>query len=199
MDSSPANIAAIAANVGSTCSQYRQFVVSTNSKTFLFLFANVDANSLVLFVVTLPFMLSLLLLLLFDDEEDAPNRLLRLWLSALVVFKVPRPVFSSYRSFPVVVSLSMLSPSLFRNAFVFVFIFVVVFLRRRRFNRNTDDDPTSSLRPPKLLLLLLLLLLFLSHEAEDDTDPIDARVCRVFLPDEGAKFRAFRRARRPPP
>jgi hypothetical protein len=73
MDSSPANIAAIAANVGSTCSQYRQFVVSTNNKTFLFLFANVDANSLVLFVVTLPFML-----LLFDEEEDAPNRLLRL-------------------------------------------------------------------------------------------------------------------------
>ena len=77
MDSSPANIAAIAANVGSTCSQYRQFVVPTNNTTFLFLFANVDANSLVLFVVTLPLIILLVSLALFD-EEDAPNRLLRL-------------------------------------------------------------------------------------------------------------------------
>jgi|TARA_B100001142_G_scaffold76335_1_gene77087 hypothetical protein len=76
MDSSPANIAAIAANVGSTCSQYRQFVVSTSNTTFLSLFANVDANSLVLFVVTLP--LILLVSLALFDEEDAPNRLLRL-------------------------------------------------------------------------------------------------------------------------
>jgi hypothetical protein len=164
MDSSPANIAAIAANVGSTCSQYLQFVVSTNKMTFFSLFANVDANSLVLFVVTLP--------LKFIEDEDAPNRLLLLWLS---LFNVPRPLLSSYRSFPVVFSFpfSML-------LFVVLILFprnaivrrrVVVFLTRRVVQRKAD--PSS---PPRELRLPMLRFLFPALcAARDALELVDRR------------------------
>ena len=162
MDSSPANIAAIAANVGSTCSQYLQFVVSTNKMTFFSLFANVDANSLVLFVVTLP--------LKFIEDEDAPNRLLLLWLS---LFNVPRPLLSSYRSFPVVFSFpfSML-------LFVVLILFprnaivrrrVVVFLTRRVVQRKADrSSPPRELRLP--MLRFLFPVLFAARDALELVD-----------------------------
>ena len=163
MDSSPlANIAAIAANVGSTCSQYLQFVVSTNKMTFFSLFANVDANSLVLFVVALKFI----------EDEDAPNRLLLLWLS---LFNVPRPLLSSYRSFPVVFSFpfSML-------LFVVLILFprnaivrrrVVVFLTRRVVQRKAD--PSSS--PRELRLPMLRFLFPALCAARDALELVDSR------------------------